>query len=443
VASSRRSAIGDRLAHIAGEEEIDAESNALLPGLNDHHFHLLAFAASLESVPCGPPAVSNADELAAVLRARQSSAPGDWIRGIGYHQTVAGDIDRHWLDGIAPATPVRIQHRGGRLWVFNSRALDRITPGSAPSPLETVDSNLTGRLYDGDAWLRERLGTQPPPLAKASRLLLSRGVTGLTDSTPNNGAAEFAILRAAIERGELLQDIQIMGGAGLETVQSRPGLRIAHRKIHLREAALPDISEIAAEITRCHGIGRPVAVHCVTLAELMFTLGAFDETGSLPGDRIEHAGVTPPDALPLIAAHGLTVVTQPNFVAERGDAYLREVETVDQPWLYRLRGIRDARIRLAGSTDAPFGDADPWKAMAAAVTRRTAGGAILGEREALQPEDALGLFLGALDDPGAPPRQIRVGTSADLCLLDRPWAEARIDLADVVVARTFKAGKLV
>ena len=149
-----------------------------------------------------------------------------------------------------------------------------------------------------------------------------------------------------------------------------------------------------------------------------------------------------PELLVAVAQLGLTVVTQPNFVFERGEAYLREVEPVDRPWLYRLRGIRAAGIPLAGSTDAPFGDAEPWIAMQAAVTRRTRAGSLIGGGEALTPEEAFNLFAGTLADPGGPARAIGVGAAADLCLIDRPWPEARNDLGVVTVKKTIKSGRV-
>ena len=47
---------------------------------------------------------------------------------------------------------------------------------------------------------------------------------------------------------------------------------------------------------------------------------AFAEAGARAGDRIEHAAVAPPDVVALVAALPLTVVTQPGFIRERGDA---------------------------------------------------------------------------------------------------------------------------
>jgi predicted amidohydrolase YtcJ len=263
----------------------------------------------------------------------------------------------------------------------------------------------------------------------------------LTDTSPGNGAEELGFMSAMHQRGDLPQDVLAMGNASLDRFAEIPGVTPGPRKIHLREAALPDFSEACADIARSHAARRPVAIHCVTLAELVFALGAITEAGALPGDRIEHAAVAPPDTLPLIVKLGLTVVTQPNFIAERGDAYLRDVDPADIPWLCRLRGFRDAGISLAGGTDAPFGDADPWKAMAAAVSRRSASGILMGADEAVTPEEALGLFTTEPLNPGGSVRSIRVGLPADLCLIDRPWSAARSDLAKVGVAMTLKEGQ--
>lgn len=54
-------------------------------------------------------------------------APGiGWFRGIGYHDSAAGSLEREWLDRFRPKRPIRIQHRSGRLWVLNRLALTEI-----------------------------------------------------------------------------------------------------------------------------------------------------------------------------------------------------------------------------------------------------------------------------------------------------------------------------
>ncbi len=95
---------------------------------------------------------------------------------------------------------------------------------------------------------------------------------------------------------------------------------------------------------------------------------------------------------------------------------------------------------LGGSTDAPFGDPDPWAAMRAAVDRRTEAGASIGPDEALTPERALALFTSPPERPGAAPRSIQAGAPADLCLLDRPWSRARSELSSGLVVAALRDG---
>lgn len=415
-----------------GEDVIDAQGHALLPGLHDHHLHLAALAVALDSLPCGPPELMTCDALAAALHERVAR-PGEdeWIRGVGYHESVAGDIDRNWLDHIVPQRPVRIQHRSGRLWICNSRALERLG----------MPQHVDGRLLDADDWLRERLPCHFPSLHRVSRLLAAQGVTGVTDTTPYNDLAQCQHFVAARAAGALWQDVLLMGDARLDNMQETAGLWRGATKFHLHEYVLPDFDGLVAAMQRSHAAGRPVAVHCVTVVELIFALGAMEAAGAHPGDRIEHASRVPPDVLPFLTARHVTVVSQPNFIFERGDAYRQTIEVADQPWLYRLRSLQEAGIALAGSTDAPFGKAQPWLAMQAAVERRSREGVVLGAAEALTPEAALRLFLSPLSAPGSVARRIEEGAVADLCLLDRSWAHARAALGNVRVSACFKEGK--
>lgn len=197
---------------------IDARGGALLPGLHDHHIHLMAYAAACDSLHCGPPQVTSGEELAQLLSAQGELVHEAWLRGIGYHPSVAGDIDRHWLDRHIPDRPVRLQHRGGRLWVLNSRALQLLAPedDSPPPGLETLGGEYTGRLYEGDTWLRSRISHQLPDIAGASRRLAGYGVTGLTDTTPGNGPEEWQLFQGLQADGALLQRVRMMGAGALD-----------------------------------------------------------------------------------------------------------------------------------------------------------------------------------------------------------------------------------
>jgi predicted amidohydrolase YtcJ len=210
----------------------------------------------------------------------------------------------------------------------------------------------------------------------------------------------------------------------------------------LHEAHLPDFGELAARIAQVRSWGRTLAFHCATAAELAFALAALDADGVRYGDRIEHGSVIDASAIPELAARGLTVVTQPAFIEQRGDRYLATVDPGDFDNLYRCGSLLQAGVRVAGSTDAPYGAADPWTAMRAACTRRTREGRPIGLQEAVSAAQALAMFMGPADDPGGTARRVEPGAKADLCLLASALEPALCELRADCVAGTIIDGEL-
>jgi predicted amidohydrolase YtcJ len=436
---------GDRIAERApglraarGEDEIDAAGGALLPGLHDHHVHLRALAAARASVEAGPPHVRTADGLASRLRAADAAATlGAWLRCVGYHESVAGRLDRWALDRMLAGRPVRVQHRTGVLWVVNSAAVALLGLDACDLPGVERDAagRPTGRLWRMDGWLAGRVPGAPPDLAAVSRQAASRGVTGFTDATPGVTDNDLAALAAAVADGTIAQRVHHMAPADLSAAP-RGRLTVGPVKVLLDDDTLPRLDEFAGQITRAHAAGRPVAVHCVTRVQFVLTLAALDAAGRLSGDRIEHGAVIPAECLRDL--RGLTVVTQPHFVAERGEQYATDVAAADLPDLWRLRTLLEAGVAVAAGTDAPFGGADPWPVMRAA-TRRPVN---LGPGEAVTGAQAIGLFLG---EPTAPatPRLVAPGQPADLVLLRCPPLEAARALDSDLVAATLVGGDVV
>ncbi|WP_395394547.1 amidohydrolase family protein [Novosphingobium sp. BL-8A] len=432
-------AIG-QLAPLPDESVIEANGGALLPGLHDHHIHLAALAVRAASVDCGPPAVSNREGLARTL----DRAGKGWLRGFGLCESVLGGElpDAAMLDRMVQHRPIRLQHRTGRMWLFNSPALDELLAGRAPPPgLERVGGRFTGRLFDEDAWLQAALGSTPPDFAEVSSELARHGVTGITDMSPRNDAIIARHFASQAATGHLRQNAVLAGQISLADAP-QDGWRLGPAKLHLHEAALPDFDTTCLWIASAHAQGRGVAVHCVTEVELVFTLALFEAAGTLIGDRIEHASIVPRELAARMASLGLWACVQPHFVHESGDRYLRDVEPRHHSDLYRLFTLRNAGIPLAGGSDAPYGNPDPWAAMKAAVLRRTGTGTPFSPEEALSPEQALDLYLADPLDLSRQ-RRIAVGEAADLCLLDRPWAEARTRLDSADVRATFVSGQLV
>jgi predicted amidohydrolase YtcJ len=395
----------------------------------------------------GPADVAGQEGFARALRAADAALePGRWLRAVGYHESVAGPLGRYDLDLIVPGRPVRVQHRGGAMWVLNSAAahavgVERNGEGVPTGVERAADGIPTGRLYGLDAWLGERVPREGLDLGAVGRGLLDLGVTGLTDATPTERSEDLSLLAEAVADRARPQHVVVTGGPGLAP-GAGPGLERGPVKLVVADHALPDLDRLAGEIAAAHRRRRSVAVHCVTRVGLLLALAAWDEAGSRAGDRIEHGAVVHPAEAARIAAHGLTVVTQPAFVAERGDDYLADVDPDDRPHLWPCAGLLRAGIAVGGSTDAPFGPADPWQAVAAATTRRTPAGHVLGAGERLDPRRALDLFLGPPGAPGGPPRRVAPGAPADLCLLAAPLEEALRAPSATLVAATIRAGHL-
>ena len=164
-----------------------------------------------------PPQVGNEQELEAALLAGIVTA-GQWLRGVGFHDSVSSRLDRDWLDAVCPAPAVRIQHRSGMMWVLNSRALAALgidRHRELPDGVERrADGELTGRIFALDAWLRERIQSSFPGLHRLSAELARCGVTGVTDAGARNGPAEWAAFAASRSRDELMQRLLVMGSWG-------------------------------------------------------------------------------------------------------------------------------------------------------------------------------------------------------------------------------------
>ena len=280
--------------------------------------------------------------------------PDGWIRAVGYHESVAGDLDRTALDAVVPHIPVRIQHRSGALWILNTAALGRVGLPEHPD----------GRLRSADRGWSEALARRETDLAELSRRITATGVTGVTDATPDLDADDMVALMVAHRRGEFRPRPHFLA----------PGKKILHDD-RLDLDALIGLDHLAAQ-RRSAGGG---ALRHRGPTRRDHRGPARRRQPSARSHRARRAGARrrPATTWPSL---GLTVVTQPNFVAERGDQYLTDVPAAEHRQLWRVASLLKAAVPVALSTDMPFGHGDPWTAMRAAVHRTTLSGAVLNAR---------------------------------------------------------------
>ena len=307
--------------------------------------------------------------------------------------------------------PVRIQHRSGVLWTLNSAGLAQIGLADHPTA-DCVVRTVAGRMRCCAMRLSYRDQQETECIRGHGR---HRRDTGY-------GRSRRREADGGHRRGELHQRVHCLA----------PGKRILH------DTDL-DLADLAEWIVQRHADGGPVAVHCVTAAQLVVTLSALRSAGAHPRDRIEHAAVVPDGSVAELVGVGVTVVTQPNFVAERGEQYLDDVPAAEHHELWRVASLLRAAVPVALSTDMPFGDDDPWKAMRAAVHRTTGRGSVLGAEECVSPRDALTMFFGEADAPVAQ-RRIAPGQPGDLCILTAAPAEVLSELDSSMVMRRSSPG---
>lgn len=435
----RVSAIGPRLGLPIGRraEVVEGQGGALLPGLHDHHLHLLSLAATRSSVDLtglrGPESVRQALCAAAVATENREG----WIRATGYHESIAGPLDRGVLDRFLPGRPLRVQHRSGALWVLNTPGLRRLSTGLDDSLDVERDSHgePTGRLWRYDDRLRRLLSSSFPDMRWVGDRLRELGITGVTDATPDLDRGTVGFLGEQIAAGHL-PPLTVLGAPWDPVLPA--GIAAGPQKVMLRDHDL-SIEEISRHITLARESGRAVALHCVTREAFVLVYATLRKLGSVPGDRIEHGALIPPELLASARRLGVRVVTQPDFVRTRGDEYRSGIDPRDLGSVYPYRSLIANGVPVAPSSDAPFGDLDPWQVMRSAAGRRTARGEVLGPGERVDPRVVLAGYLSPADEPGGPPRRLAVGAPADLVLLRGPLREVLAAPDASWVRRTFVA----
>jgi predicted amidohydrolase YtcJ len=397
-----------QLDPLPSDEVVRGDGGALLPGLHDHHLHLLALAAAEASV-----------DVTEGLEPLSHLSGGGWVRAVGW----SGEGDRHELDRALAHRPLRVQHRSGALWVLNSAAVQLLglDDVALPGVERDADGRPTGRLWRLDSWLGERLGHQAPDLPALGLRLAALGITGVTDATSDLEPETCALLRAEVPQHLLLLGDPLGDGPV---------------KVVLADHALPTLDELVERISRARP--RPVAVHCVTRVALVLLLAAWDVVGRHPGDRVEHAGVVPPE----LATDLPLCVTQPAMACARGDEYLRDVAVEDQAHLYPYGDLLAGGVAVVPSSDAPYGPVDPWEVLRAARDRRTPSGRRL-PGGTVPVALALDGMLRPLEDPRQPARSVRAGAAADLVLLTVPLREALTEPSRELVRATWVDGEQV
>ena len=486
IAGGRIAGVG-RYADLAAlvgpaTEVIDCGGRAIVPGLDDAHCHPFAAARAAAGVDCRPTATPDVAAVVEALRAAATTPGHGWVRGYGYDDSPIG-LGRHLrradLDAVSRRRPVRVEHRSGHACVLNTAGLRAAGIGrDTPEPpggiiVRDAAGEPTGLLLEMSGWLRARAGTASKSAADDLRALLRRfgqrllayGITAVTDAGPENGAARWPAWADAISAGAFPLRVTMMAGAGRLAEMRAAGLaygdaacggmlRLGHAKIMLTASAgvlHPHPAALAELVGTAHRAGYPVAIHAVERDAIVAAalalldappLGAAGPVAGLHArdrrarDRIEHCAECPPDVAELVRQSGARAVLNPGFLHYDGERYRATVPPELLPHLYPAGALAAMGIPLSFGSDAPVIEPNPWAALAAAVTRRPAGGTSLGGLAMPSVGAALRIHAGG--------RRIAAGQPADLAVVEpNPLAVAPADLPATRAAAVIINGRIV
>jgi len=480
VAAGDREAV--RRATPAGAEHRELGGALVLPGLIDAHLHVAELTRMREGLD-----LSRLDSVEAVVRALAEYAerhPKETVLARGWDPERGAE--RRWptrreLDRAVPDRPAFVQHVSGHVGVANSAALARagVDRRTADPPGgrfgREPDGELDGRVFE--AALRPFVA-RPDDLHLPSAEAFQRtGAWAL-----GLGLTSVGAMSVGPEEADTLAALSSAGRWPIRTraylhearwterglLPATPGFAVVGVKAFTDGAFGPRTAWLEAPYAddpgnagmsvasdeHLHALvvavaarGLGIALHAIgdrALGQALRVLERAPRVGGRP-PRIEHAALTPPAVWPALERVRPALVVQPGFVWS--DRWLGDRLGIDRArWAYAFRTLRAAGHLLAGSSDAPYDPADPWRGLAAAVHRTGRDGASANAApEGLRPEEALALYTveagRALGSPTL--GHLEPGAEGDLLVVGAPTVERAIALGAAGVRETWVGGRRV
>ncbi|WES65280.1 amidohydrolase family protein [Microbacter sp. GSS18] len=435
----------------------------LIPGLWDHHVHVVQWALAAQRVELG--GATSATHAAALMR-DAPILPGGRRIGSGFRDAFWADPPSlAVLDAATGDVPTYLVNADVHSVWLNSAALRR--EGHAPDGVGVLREGpafeISRRLNDVDPATSDRL------VARMARDAAARGIVGIVDldmawneeAWTRRAAAGFDTLRVEfglypehLDRaiGEGLRSGDTARGTASDLFRVGPLKVITDGSLGTRTAACShpypddphdlgmltvDPSTLHELLSRAAAGGLSAAVHAIGDVANSNALDAFAATGAW--GTIEHAQLVAHADIPRFGRLGVGASVQPEHALDDRDL-------TDSIWAaqtaqpYPLRALADGGANLLFGSDAPVSALDPWAAIAAAVHRTR------DDREPWQPHEGVdaATALAASTHGGSRDAAIlEPGLVADLALCEHdPLAVTEAQLRGMRVAATLVAGRV-
>lgn len=440
---------------------LDAEGAWLIPGLWDHHVHLLQWALA-QSRASAEHAASPA-EAAALAAAQPAGDDGRRVLQRWRDGLWAEAATLEALDAATGEVPTYVIAADSHAVWLNSAAFRR--EGLAPDPSGVLREDDAFRLISALNQVSEAAADRA--VRRAADAAAARGVVGVWDlefgwelpAWRRRVADGWDGLR--VYAGIYPEHLETAIADGLRTgepIDGSPLVRVGMLKVladgslgtrtawttdpyggHPHHHGAHNVSpeRMVELVVRAAGAGIATTIHAIGDRTNAAALDAFARA-DVPG-RIEHAQLVAAADIPRFARLGVSASVQPQHALDDRDL-------TERYWgghralSYPLRAFRDAGVDILLGSDAPVAPLDPWAAMSAAVFRTD------DEREPWHPEQALDArtALAASTAGGSgDPQTIEPGSPADLAIVAAdPLAAGRDELRSLPVHATLLGGRL-
>ncbi|MBP0446208.1 amidohydrolase [Roseomonas sp. SSH11] len=461
-----------------GTRVLNAEGRRVIPGIIDSHAHPDTYAVRLRGwTLLSPEQVGDRTELLAAIRARCAALPpGRWFAGHRLNErAIGGYPSLAELDEATGDRPAFILRTDAHMGLANSAAFAAcgITPETPDPPFgrfDRADGRLTGLVRETAAhvFLNAIHGQDTEEdiiegMEMVQDTCLSHGITSVSNALcPSKAIRAYQMMRrqgrfrmrmgimaSGREDGlvEALIAAGIQSGFGDATLRligvewcpdcSTSGRTAAYYAPYRGRPAegepvpntgmlLYDKEDLTRRATAAHRAGLQLMIEGVGDRGIDFALDVMEAALAahpVPDHRmrVEHCCNVTPDILARLRRGGFIDSSATGFMDELGEAYVAHRGQEEMVNMWPHRSLIDAGIPAPGHSDFAVCRANPFTAIAAMVTRRSASGADLDARQAITPREALAAYttLGAFaqreeDEKG----RIAPGLLADFAILD-------------------------
>lgn len=497
VRDGRIAAVGESaaLSALAGEQtrRIDLRGRTVVPGFEDAHAHVWKMGHLLTTMVDLRPCCS-LDEIGDRLSARRKELPeGAWLQGRGFNEAQLKERRRPTRDDLdrwVPDRPALLTRTCGHVFVANSAALrlagiDRSTVAPGGGSIQHDErGEPNGILEETAVGLVQRVLPAPSRedyaamVVAALRHQASRGITSSSDcgvlpellatymeldsrgalpvrmtvmplGRPDGASGPLRLPRRHCSDFLRVDTVKFLADGGLSGATA--ALSVPYRDSSSTGVLRFGEADLRGLFRQAREEGWRIATHAIGDVAIEQVLSLYEELGPAQdgaADRIEHLGLPTPAQLRRAAALGIFSVTQAIFLRELGRNFVASLPAELLARVYPLRGMLDAGVPVALSSDAPVVEDDsPLAGMHAAVTRKTREGLELSPEQIISAGEALlGYTRGGAAAAGeaATRGAILPGMWADLAVLsDDPTGVAADALLEIRVEMTMVAGEIV